>query len=165
MKKFYLLILGIFCGAGLILFHDRIGSMMDNTFLEPQALQYRADQFLTQGKYDEYEAALREIVLDPRTSTRYRAIGFYNLGACSLEKASQGHPTAAGEALFYLREALRNDPSLFPAKFNLELLGRKTETPKRKEADDASGDSERMQDNEKKGGTPTLVPPQLGDNP
>ncbi len=165
MKKFIILILGIFCGIGLILFHDRIGSVMDDTFLEPQTLQYRADQFLAQGRPEEYEATLREIVLAPRTSARYRATAFYNLGACSLEKASQGHPTAAGEAVFYFREALRNDPSLFPAKYNLELLGRRAESSKEKEARDASGQSEREQRNEKKGGAPVLTPPQLGDNP
>lgn len=165
MKKFILLILGILCGTGLMIFHQSIGSALDNVLLEPQALQHRANQLLVERKLEEYEAILREIVLDPRSSGRYRATAFYNLGACSLEKSSQGHPTAAEEALFYFREALRNDPSLLPAKYNLELLGRRTETSKEKEANDASGHSERMQGNEKKGGAPILTPPQLGDNP
>ncbi len=165
MKKIILLILGIFCGTGLILFHERIGSVLDNTFLEPQTLHYRANELLSQGRVEEYEATLREIILNPRSSAQYRATAFYNLGDSSLEKSSQGNMNLSGEALFYFREALRNNPSLFPAKYNLELLGRKTKISNQKKPEDQSGNSEQTEGDDKKGRLPNLTPPRLGDNP
>lgn len=165
MKKNILFILGILCGTGLMLFHERIGSGLDDILLAPQALEYRANLFLAQERLEEYEATLRQIVLDPKSSGRHRATAFYNLGARWLQKSSQGHPTAAGEALFCFREALRNDPSLFPAKYNLELLGRTTENSKKKEGEDDSGNSEGKEPEMSKGRLPVLTPPRLGDTP
>ncbi len=80
-------------------------------------------------------------------------------------KASGGDPAAARDARFYFEEALRNDPALFPAKYNLELLLKKAQQETEKKKDGSSQEGRQTEEKKELEQTPVVKPPFLGTNP
>ncbi len=152
-------------GLALIFLSGTIGERLDRSFNRDKLAFSRATRFLEQGNRPEYENTLKDFILNQKSSPPLRALAFYNLGNVSLEKAMGGDPAAAKDALFYFREALRNDPHLFPAKNNLELLLRMEKNREKKEKSESSQQETegKKQDTTKKG--PVTKPPVLGSNP
>ncbi len=168
MKKLYLLGLFILLGIGLVLLSAPAGSRLDR-FLHPgDLLLSQASEFLERGDVGKYESTLKDYVVSDDHNDKLRSLALYNLGNLSVEKALRGDPGAGKDALFYFKEALRNDPSLFPAKYNLELLLKAS----RSEEDQKQNSSSRKQRQQEEEGkkdprekAPVPKPAFLGPNP
>jgi hypothetical protein len=124
MKKMILLSALFLVGLSLFLMNRTIGAGIDRMLFDHEIRLTEANSRLEKGDMDGHEKGLTEYVLTEGGSMTLRAIALYNLGNCALARAAQGDPAAGKDALYYFREALRNDPLLFPAKFNLEILTR-----------------------------------------
>lgn len=161
-----LLLLGVVCGAALVLLDQILAPWSDKLFFPQQFLLGRANGLLKEGKTEDFEEALRTYILDPEGAPKLRAWAFFNLGNCALDKALRGDSSAAQEALFCFREALRNDPSLFPAKHNLELLMKAARNDDRRQEDPSSPRESKAEEGRQplfKGHT--TRPPYLGSSP
>lgn len=166
MKRIGALIGISLLGVVLLLLNRPIESGVNTIFFHQQIRLSEAFRYLEEGKMQDHEKALRDYLLaDKNGSKKLRALALYNLGSCSLARTGPEDPNK--DALFYFKEALRNDPSLFPAKFNLEILLRKFETsgnaqekPKTEKPLKFEGEEQ-----EEKGEGLTVSPPTLGGNP
>lgn len=163
-----LLVFILLLGGSLFFMDGLWGSWADRIFFSRQLKMAENDQLLTQGRLEDHEKGLKEYVLEEGGPVQLRALALFRLGNHSIGKALQGDPTAAKDADFYFREALRNDPSLLPAKANLEILIKQSEekkkTPERQEStqEEAGSDSSEEQESQK---GPTVSPPFLGNTP
>lgn len=167
MKKMVLLFMVSLVGLGLFFLNGIAGSWIDRMLFDDKIRLSEAFRHLEQRNIEAYEKALTEYVLANRGSKSLRALALYNLGDFALERARQGDPVAAKDALFYFKEALRNDPLLFPAKFNLEILIRSGRDQEKAGGDQKSSPKDRKQ--EKNGEEPkeavVFPPPFLGSSP
>lgn len=125
MKRLILCSLFLILGLLLVLMNQRAASWYDRCFHWEEVELSRASTLLKEGKTEDYETALKNLVMADKGSEKIRAVALFNLGCSSLDKAESGDSAALKNARFYFKEALRNDPSLFSAKYNLELVMRK----------------------------------------
>jgi hypothetical protein len=165
MKKAALLFAFFVLGLLLVSLRERIAEQTDRILFQAEMDLKHASALIQQGKRPEFEKALKDFVLKERGSEKLRSIAFYNLGTSLMEKASNGDSTAGKDALFYLRESLRNDPSLFPARYNLELLLDMKGDPDEKKQPSTDNESTETEENSKAQKAPTPEPSYLGKNP
>ncbi len=169
MKKFAVFFVFLPLGLGFIFLGGILGPWVDQVFHRPELLLSQSADLYEEGNLDACEKALKEFILLERASPNLRSVAFYNLGSISVDKARKGDPGATEDALFYFKEALRNDPLLFPAKYNLELLlrMRRKEESREGKSQGSSQNHPSSTDEQKeklKQGL-TTKPPFLGSNP
>lgn len=168
MKKSILLLAAAVLGVALLSLGGVAGSWLDRMLFDDEVRLSEAFGHLAQGDMDAHEKALKEYVLAGGGSKPLRSLALYNLGNCALARAQGGDPVAAKDAMFYFKEALRNDPLLYPAKFNLEILTRSGEEEKKAGGSSESGPKERTDEKDEEEETrESLVfpPPFLGSSP
>ncbi len=170
MKKLAYSFILLPLGAAFIFLGEVLAPRADLLFHPAEILLARSSQLCQDGSLDACEGALKDIILRGHNSPKLRSLAFYNLGSIALEKAHQGDPAAVNDALFYFKEALRNDPLLFPAKHNLELLLRTSQRKDEKEGQNRGSSSRNSQssgegEKEKMKSGLTTRPPYLGTNP
>jgi hypothetical protein len=169
MRKLAFLFVLLPVGLAFLFLGGFLAPPGDRIFHPAELLLSESSQLCQEGKLDACENALKNFILQEPGSPKLRSVAFYNLGTLSLEKAGNGDPIAAKDAVFYFKEALRNDPLLFPAKYNLELLLRSSPSKDDQEGqgqasspgNQPSGEDEK----EKMKRGLTAKPPHLGTNP
>ncbi len=166
MKKLYLLGFLILLGLALVLLSAPAGYRLDRFLYPGDLLLSQASEFLERGDVGKYESTLKDYVVSDDHNDKLRSLALYNLGNLSVEKALRGDPGAGKDALFYFKEALRNNPNLFPAKYNLELL-LKASKSEEKEKKDSSPKRPREEEEKKdpREKAPVPKPAFLGPNP
>jgi hypothetical protein len=167
MKTIISLLLVSLLGLTLFFLNGAIGSWMDRMLFDDKLRLSKAYGPLEQGNMDGHEKALTDYVIANRGSKPLRALALYNLGVCALARAERGDPVGAKDAFFYFKEALRNDPLLFPAKFNLEILLRadsQRPKPEGEQTSNPEGDLEEVDEEELREGI-LFPPPFLGSTP
>ncbi len=164
-----ILLLSPFLLLGLVLtaWSHRLASWYDRHAHREELLLSRASSFLEENHLEDYENALQDALLSGAGSKALRAIALYNLGCSSLNKVGPDNPGASKDAMFYFTESLRNDPTLLPAKYNLELLMRRADD--RSEQQRKKRPSSKGEGDEKHEKVPLRIPipgqRALGDNP
>ena len=165
MRKVVLLSFLMLLGFTLVVLSGPIASRLDWILYREEILFSRASEKLEQGNLGIHENTLKDLILRENVSQKLRSLALFNLGVASLAKASQSDPAAARDATFYFQEALRNDPLLFPAKYNLELLlknagGRDKDAKTGSSREGAQAEEEREMKR-----SVVVKPPLLGTNP
>jgi hypothetical protein len=168
MKKIVALLMVSFFGLILFLLNGTIGRWADNLLFDREIRLSEAYGYLEEGNPEAHDKALTEYILADGRSKTSRALALYNLGNSAMTRSQGGDPAAAKDALFYFKEALRNDPQLFPAKYNLEILIRMNEEKRKAEGRDPvnhRADDEEGEEEEKQEEGLTFPPPFLGSAP
>ncbi len=166
MKKFLLLGFLILLGMTLVILNGPAGSWLDRFLYPGDLLLSQASEFLQRGDAGKYESTLKDYIVSDDRNDRLRSQAFYNLGNLSVEKAMRGDPSAGKDAFFYFKEALRNDPNLFAAKYNLEILlkaSQSEEQQKKNSSRERPGEEKEKKDPQEK--APVPKPAFLGPNP
>ncbi|RJR39646.1 MAG: hypothetical protein C4576_20920 [Desulfobacteraceae bacterium] len=168
MKKNIVFALAFLFGLILFLLNGPIGSRVDNIIFDQEIRLSKAFNDLEKGDQEAHDKGLAEFILSGRGSKPVRALALYNLGNSALTRAGKGDQAAAKDVLFYFKEALRNDPLLFPAKFNLEILVRANKEKEKGEGRDTSKQREGEQEESKEQKPDEgldFPPPLLGSTP
>jgi len=168
MKKNIFFTLFSLFGLVLFLLNGPLGSWADNLVFEQEIRLSRAFSDLEKGDQEAHDKGLAEYILSGRGSKPVRALALYNLGNSALTRAGRGDQAAAKDALFYFKEALRNDSLLFQAKYNLEILIRKNGDKEKAEGQDTGKQQEGEQQGEQKQKPDeglSFPPPLLGNTP
>lgn len=169
MRKIFALVFVLLLGGSLFFMDGLWGSWADRVLFGRELKFGQAQRLLAEGRLDSNERLLKEFVLEGGGPGNLRALALFHLGNHSILRAMQGDPTGAKDADFHYREALRNDPALFPAKANLEILIRASEGKKKSQEEPDSSDEgeersmESEEDESQRG--PTVSPPFLGNTP
>ncbi|MDD5204940.1 MAG: hypothetical protein PHS17_05940 [Desulfobacterales bacterium] len=168
MKEIGAFLLVALLGLILFLLNGPLGRWADNLLFDQEVRLSKAYAYLEQGDQEAHEKGLAEYILAGGGSRSGRALALYNLGNSALSKARRGDPAAAKDAVFYFKEALRNDSLLFPAKHNLEILVRVNEEKRAAEGRDTVKDQDgrkEVNSEERTDEGLTFPPPFLGSTP
>jgi hypothetical protein len=168
MKEITAFLLVTLLGATLFLLNGPVGPWADNLLFDEEIRLSEAYGYLEQGDQEAHEKGLAQYILAGGGSKSARALALYNLGHSALTRAHRGDPAAAKDAIFYFKEALRNDSLLFPAKHNLEILVRMNEEKRKSEGRDTAKnrDGEKAEHEEEKTDEGlNFPPPFLGSTP
>ncbi len=165
MKRFFLFSIPLTLGLALLVLGGTLASRLDRILYREEILFAQAAADYKQGETEKYQGALKDLVVAADISERGRALALYDLGVAAFKRAAGGDVAAARDAAFYFRQALRNDPLLFPAKYNLELLRQERGEEEKKTGDGPSRPDPKGRQDTQESRSLIVKPPFLGTNP